>query len=145
MHPFANGICLWILGSSGPRLNAMTVQHELEIMAQKLTARIMDAIQGSRIPSKPSIFKMKADVCSGGIVNTNNFHQVGHHINDGERVKTLFLTSNRYGPGSNEIHDNISPRQHSSFSSGCLTMPAANILEPLTRITPSNLVFTGLL
>jgi hypothetical protein len=24
-------------------------------------------------------------------------------------------------------------------------MPTANILEPLTRITPSNLVFTGLL
>jgi hypothetical protein len=88
---------------------------------------------------------MEADICSCGVVDADNFNLVGHHVNDSERVKTLFLISKRHGPGSDEIHGNISPRQHCSFSSGCLTMLTANILEPLTRITPSNLVFTGLL
>mmetsp|Transcript_18565 Transcript_18565/g.50744 ORF Transcript_18565/g.50744 Transcript_18565/m.50744 type:complete len:178 (+) Transcript_18565:143-676(+) len=102
VNPFADRVGLRILCSGCPTVNAVAMQHKLKRMIHKLTSLVMYAIVRPGIPSQPSIFKLPRHMGCRLVVDTNDLHQVGDHIDHRDCLEANFRLSYCEFPRSNQ-------------------------------------------
>jgi hypothetical protein len=110
MKAFNHRIGLWVLDSSGNIFNSIGLKDALKVRANEFFALVMDAMEWSRVSREPFLFKLPGNMRRLGVVNGNDFKEVGQRINACENMKHGFATLVKLeGPWASQVNGNIVP------------------------------------
>ena len=81
MHPFTNGICLWIFCCNRAGMNIMPVQQLLEAVSSEFTTLIVNTIQTSRVSTQPAVLKLPCYMSWGLILKPLELYKSSDCVN----------------------------------------------------------------